>query len=219
MPARTPARPDVTLALAARAVVAAAGLCAAAVAGAASVQVSVQDSRGKPLADAVLLLQPVGAPAAVKPLAKVEIAQKARRFVPAVTVVTVGTKVDFPNQDTVRHHVYSFSPAKKFELKLYVGRPENPIEFDRPGIVVLGCNIHDTMVGWVVVSDTPWYARTAASGQATLPDVPAGAYVLRSWHPDLPAGSTGIEQAVTVGPAGLELTAKLPVAPAPGAAP
>lgn len=179
---------------------------------AAQLQVLVQGAAGQPLADAVLLLEPQGArPPVPKPLAEVEIAQKGRRFVPAVTVVPVGTKVQFPNQDTVRHHVYSFSPAKKFELKLYVGRPENPVEFDRAGVVVLGCNIHDTMVGWVIVSDTPWYAKTLASGRATLADVPPGTYLLRSWHPDLPAGSTGVEQAVTVGSADLELGAKVPV--------
>lgn len=184
----------------------------ASVAHAASVQVLARGKAGQTLADVVLLLEPQGTKAAVKPLAKVEIAQQARRFVPVVTVVPVGTKVQFPNQDTVRHHVYSFSPAKKFELKLYVGKPENPIEFDHAGLVVLGCNIHDTMVGWVVVSDTPWYAKTSAGGRATLADVPPGSYVLRSWHPDLPAGSTGIEQPVTVGAAGLDLVASLPVA-------
>ncbi|WP_374565096.1 methylamine utilization protein [Ideonella sp.] len=192
------------------ALVASAGLATAA--DAATLQVLAQGKAGQPLADVVLLLEPQGAKAAVKPLAQVEIAQQGRRFVPVVTVVPVGTKVQFPNQDTVRHHVYSFSPAKKFELKLYVGKPENPVEFDRAGLVVLGCNIHDTMVGWVVVSDTPWYAKTPAGGRATLADVPPGSYVLRSWHPDLPAGSTGIEQPVTVGAAGLDLVASLPVA-------
>ena len=178
---------------------------------AANLQVLVQGAAGQPLVDAVLLLEPQGAKPALKPAAEVEIAQRGRRFVPAVTVVPVGTKVQFPNQDTVRHHLYSFSPAKKFELKLYVGRPEKPVEFDRAGVVVLGCNIHDTMVGWVIVSDTPWYAKTSATGRATLADVPPGHYVLRSWHPDLPAGSTGVEQPVTVAAADLELTARVPV--------
>jgi plastocyanin len=178
---------------------------------AANLQVLVQGAAGQPLADAVLLLEPQGAKPALKPAAEVEIAQRGRRFVPAVTVVPVGTKVQFPNQDTVRHHLYSFSPAKRFELKLYVGRPENPVEFDRAGVVVLGCNIHDTMVGWVIVSDTPWYAKTQATGRATLADVPPGHYVLRSWHPDLPAGSTGVEQPVTVAAADLELAARVPV--------
>ncbi len=181
-------------------------------AGAATVQVLAQGKGSQPLADVVLLLEPQGAKVAVKPLTQVEIAQQARRFVPAVTVVPLGTKVQFPNQDTVRHHVYSFSPAKEFELKLYVGRPGNPVEFDRASLVVLGCNIHDTMVGWVVVSDTPWYAKSPASGRATLADVPPGSYMLRSWHPDLPGGSTGVEQPVTVGSTALDLVARLPVA-------
>lgn len=178
---------------------------------AATVQVRAVGAAGQPLTDAVLLLEPQGGRAPVKPATGVEIAQKGRQFVPAVTVVPVGTKVQFPNQDTVRHHVYSFSAAKKFELKLYVGRPENPVEFDHAGVVVLGCNIHDTMVGWVIVSDTPWYAKTPAGGRARLDDVPPGNYVLRAWHPDLPAGSAGVEQAVTVGTAALDLTATLPV--------
>ncbi len=186
---------------------------AAAVTGApaTTLQVVVQGASGQPLADAVLLLEPQGTKATPRPLANVEIAQKGRRFVPAVAVVPVGTKVAFPNQDTVRHHVYSFSPAKKFELKLYVGRPENPVEFDHPGVVVLGCNIHDTMVGWVVVSDTPWYAKSGEGGRATLADVPPGSYQLRTWHPDLPAGSTGTVQALTVAGANLELAASVPV--------
>lgn len=187
-------------------------LASAAVPGA-TLQVQARGSAGQPLADVVLLLEPQGGAKAPPPKPiQTEIAQQGRRFVPTVTVVPLGSQVQFPNQDTVRHHVYSFSPAKKFELKLYVGRPENPVEFDRAGLVVLGCNIHDTMVGWVVVSDTPWYAKTPAGGRASLADVPAGRYLLRSWHPDLPAGSTGVEQPVTVGNGPLELVATLPVA-------
>lgn len=188
-------------------------LFASVAASAATLQVQARGSAGQALADVVLLLEPQGGTKAPPPKPiQTEIAQQGRRFVPAVTLVPVGSKVQFPNQDTVRHHVYSFSPAKKFELKLYVGRPENPVEFDRPGLVVLGCNIHDNMVGWVVVSDTPWYAKTPASGRASLADVPAGSYVLRSWHPDLPAGSTGVQQPVTVGNSPLDLVATLPVA-------
>lgn len=179
---------------------------------AATLEIQVRGALGQPLADAVVLLEPQGGPKPVlTPAANVEIAQRGRRFVPTVTVVPVGARVQFPNQDTVRHHVYSFSPAKKFELKLYAGRPENPVEFDRPGIVVLGCNIHDTMVGWVVVADTPWTAVTPASGRAALAEVPPGAYLLRAWHPDLPAGAPGSEQAVTVGSTDLALGATVPV--------
>ena len=89
-----------------------------------------------------------------------EMAQKGKQFDPTVLVVPVGTSVGFPNRDTVRHHVYSFSPVKTFELKLYSGVPANPVVFDKIGIAVLGCNIHDAMTAWVVVVDTPYFGRS-----------------------------------------------------------
>lgn len=188
----------------------AAGITAAA--GAANVTISAQGAAGQPLVDAVLLLEPASGKAPVKPVTGAEMGQANKQFMPLVTVVTVGTQVAFPNRDTVRHHVYSFSQPKKFEIKLYVGKPENPVLFDQPGVVVLGCNIHDNMVGWIIVSDTPWYAKTPAAGRVTIADVPPGAYKLRSWHAELPVGSVGTEQMVTVPAAGLELVSKLPVA-------
>ncbi len=155
-------------------------------AGAAPLAVHVVDARGEPLADAVVFLESPTASQAVRPARGVEIVQRDRRFVPAVTVVPVGTPVEFPNHDTVRHHVYSFSEAKRFEIKLYVGRPSSPVVFDRTGIAVLGCNIHDDMIAWVVVVDTPYHAKTDALGRAVL-DAPAGAYRLRMWHASLSA--------------------------------
>jgi len=178
--------------------------------GAAGLQVIVQSASGQPQADAVLLLEPLGAKPAVKPATGVEVGQEGKQFVPLVTVVTVGTRVSFPNRDTVRHHVFSFSEAKKFEIKLYVGKPENPVLFDRAGVVVLGCNIHDSMIGWIIVSDTPWYAKTGANGRAQFDEVPPGAYRLRTWHPGLPVGSTGLEQAVNIAATNAELAVRLP---------
>ena len=122
---------------------------------AATVQIEVLDAAGKPVGDAVVFLESAQARRQVRPLAALEMAQQKKQFVPEVLVVPVGSEVRFPNHDTVRHHVYSFSPAKKFELKLYTGTPANPVLFDRPGVVVLGCNIHDQMVGWILVVDTP----------------------------------------------------------------
>jgi plastocyanin len=116
----------------------------------------------------VALVPPTRRASAVRPLAEQEISQENKQFVPAVRVVTVGTLVRFPNRDSVRHHVYSFSPTKKFEIKLYAGTPAAPVLFDQPGVAVLGCNIHDQMVGWVVVLDTPYFAQTNAQGQALL---------------------------------------------------
>ena len=128
-----------------------------------------------------------------------------------VTVVTVGTAVAFPNRDTVRHHVYSFSPAKRFELKLYVGTPAAPVVFDQPGIAVLGCNIHDNMVGWVVVVETPYHALAPATGVAKLPDVPPGRYRLRVWHAGLPPGTPATETPFEVPAGGARPQVKLPL--------
>ena len=114
-------------------------------------------------------------------------------FVPHVLVIQTGTQVLFPNSDSVSHHVYSFSEAKSFELGLYKGNAYPPVSFDRPGIVVLGCNIHDGMLGYIVVVDTPYFALTDERGTARLPSVAAGDYVVDVWTPrarpaGLPAG-------------------------------
>ncbi len=195
---------------------AAAGLLAAALwtfgpaAGAATVQVEVAGAGGRPLAGAVVFLESPAAAAQVRPLKDVELAQAQRRFLPEVLLVTRGTAVDFPNRDEVRHHVYSFSPAKRFELKLYIGRPANPVVFDMPGVVVLGCNIHDDMVGWVLVLDTPYYGRTDAAGRVVLRDVPPGDYQLRTWHAELPVGEPPAAAALAVGREAAQARVRLP---------
>lgn len=180
----------------------AAALCAllwlTGAASAGSLRVQVLDSAGKPLKGAVVSLVSDAARRAVRPLPEQEISQENKQFVPAVRVVTVGTLVRFPNRDSVRHHVYSFSPAKKFEIKLYAGTPAAPVRFDQPGVAVLGCNIHDQMVGWVVVLDTPYFAQTDAQGQALLEGMPAGAHQLRAWHARLPVDVTPPQQAIAL---------------------
>ena len=105
-----------------------------------------------------------------------------QRFMPRVSVVRTGTEITFPNSDRIRHQVYSFSPAKRFTLKLYAGSPKTAVTFDQPGLVVLGCNIHDKMVAFVGVVDSPYFIKTPESGIATL-TLPAGRYRLRAWHP------------------------------------
>jgi plastocyanin len=191
------------------------GAAAIALAHAAPLSVAVTDAAGKPLADAVVLLEPASGKVAVKPLPDVEIAQAKRQFSPRVTLVTVGTKVAFPNFDTVRHHVYSFSQAKTFELKLYAGVPAAPVVFDKPGLAVLGCNIHDRMAAWVVVADTPWFARTGADGIARIEGAPAGAYRIAAWHPGLPANGAPVVLNVQLGVAEQRETVRLPVDAAP----
>lgn len=178
----------------------AATCCAASsLVNAGTVSVLVQDDAGQPLADAVVQLLSPAAAKAARSGQTAAIAQRDKAFQPGVTVIQTGTSVDFPNQDTVRHHVYSFSPAKRFELKLYSGTPATPVLFDKPGLVVLGCNIHDQMVAWVHVVDTPYHGKTDAQGRLTLPDVPKGGYRLQAWHQRLPAQSPGAQQSVQVG--------------------
>ena len=176
---------------------------------AATVSVVVTDLGGKPLADAVVMLEPASGRLPVSPMSGVQIAQVRRQFTPQVTVVTVGTPVTFPNNDTVRHHVYSFSPVKTFELKLYAGVPNTPVVFDKPGIAVLGCNIHDQMVAWVVVVDTPLHARSGAAGKAQIDAVPPGNYRLRAWHSGLAEGSPPTSTPLGVGAADVEQHAAL----------
>ena len=189
--------------------------CAASAAHAGALTVHVTDGAGKALVDAIVILEPVGSKVAVKPLADVEISQAKREFSPRVTLVTVGTRATFPNFDTVRHHVYSFSPIKTFELKLYAGVPNVPVVFDKPGIAVLGCNIHDNMAAWVVVADTPWFARSAGSGLARIEALPAGAYRLRLWHPAMSGMPEPTVTAFTMGAGDADHHAKLNVGPAP----
>ncbi len=165
---------------------------------AAPLAITVADAAGKPVADAVVVVMVKGAKPVANPGTGSEIAQKNRQFQPGVTVVQTGTSVHFPNLDTTRHHVYSFSPIRRFELKLYSGTPSAPVVFDKPGVAVLGCNIHDKMRAWVVVVDTPYFAKTDAKGQAML-DVPAGEHLLRVWHRGLADDAAWHEQPVTPG--------------------
>ena len=148
---------------------------------AASVEVTIRDAAGAALEDAAVWLMPRSG-AAPPRKRDAEIAQKDRQFIPKVTVVQVGTAVAFPNRDPIRHHVYSFSPPKPFEIKLYVGTPADPVVFDKPGEVVLGCNIHDHMLAYVYVVESPWFGKTSPEGRVRLANVPPGDYELRAWH-------------------------------------
>ncbi|MCV2362212.1 methylamine utilization protein [Paucibacter sp. DJ1R-11] len=158
-------------------------LCATA-AQAASWTLRVQNAAGQPLADAVIAVEVKGqtgqAPAGT--LAQME--QRSRQFSPPILIVQTGTAVNFPNFDTVRHHVYSFSATKKFDLKLYTGTPTAPVLFDKAGVAALGCNIHDDMSAHIIVVDTPHFAKSDAQGLLRL-ELPAGEHVLKAWHPKL----------------------------------
>lgn len=161
----------------------------------------VTDTNGQPVADAVVYATPRGgrpAPPPGAPTERVAMDQRNREFMPYVLAVQTGTPVYFPNSDNIRHHVYSFSPAKTFELPLYQGTPAAPVVFDKPGAVALGCNIHDWMVGYIYVVDTPWFAKTADNGNAGLA-LPGGEYDIRVWHPRLKGSADATLRPVAVG--------------------
>ena len=159
---------------------------------------TVTDAGGGAVARAVVVAVPNIPPATAVP-ADATMDQVDKTFVPGELVVQVGTRVHFPNSDHVRHQVYSFSPAKNFEIPLYAGTEAEPVLFDKPGPVTLGCNIHDWMRGYIYVADSPWYAQTNAEGVAAL-DLPPGDYVLHVWHPQMRDAEDTTRQALAVAP-------------------
>lgn len=153
---------------------------------AASVDIAVKNDKGGPVEDAVAYLIPSSGKAPeAKGDAVAVMDQKGMQFTPRVLPVRAGTKVKFPNSDNILHHVYSFSKAKTFELPLYKGKAAAPITLDKPGVIVLGCNIHDWMMGYIIVVDTPYFSKTGAGGKAELLNVPPGDYKVFVWHPDM----------------------------------
>jgi len=172
-------------------------LCApAALAGVVTVNVATQS--GAAAADAVIVLDPLDATPPMHREAAI-IDQINKRFAPRVSVVRTGTTITFPNSDRIRHQVYSFSPAKTFSLKLYAGSANTPVIFDHPGLVVLGCNIHDSMLAFVAVVDSPYFAKTTEAGTVSL-SLPAGRYRLLAWHPKAVAAVPPREITVAAAP-------------------
>lgn len=163
-----------------------------------SLEVIVKDDKGTPCSDAVAYAAAVGA-ASAAPKKHAVVDQRDKQFIPYVTAVQVGTAVSFPNSDNIRHHVYSFSPAKKFELPLYSGVPAEPVVFDKVGFVTLGCNIHDWMIAYVAVLPTPYFQVTRQDGRAMLKDLPAGQYTVQVWHPALKGQPEAFAERVDVG--------------------
>jgi len=149
-----------------------------------TVEVRVQDERGAAIKDAVVYVVPEGR---ALPLARktAVMDQKNRMFIPHILAIQTGTSVSFPNSDDIRHHVYSFSPAKPFQLPLYKGTPASPVLFDKAGVVTLGCNIHDQMSAFIIVVDTPYFDRTGGDGHVSVRDIEPGRYVVHIWYPDM----------------------------------
>ncbi|HEY1124792.1 MAG TPA: methylamine utilization protein [Sphingobium sp.] len=173
-------------------------------------------SDGKPVADAVVSLDPASGQApAPRMQGKYEVTQKDTMFHPFVTVVPIGATVSFPNLDPFRHHVYSFSPTKRFELKLFAKDQTRSITFDKAGIVAVGCNIHDSMSAFIYVTDSVWTVRTDASGNAVIRDVPAQAMKLTVWHPYLSAPGNQIAEMLPASAADRARTMSIKLRPSP----
>jgi hypothetical protein len=183
------------------------------VAGGPSITGTVSGTDGKGIADAVVFVRdPLPGPA--PPRVPRIVDQINKTFVPEMLPIVVGTLVRFPNHDQIHHHVYSFSPAKTFELPLYKGEDAAPVLFDKVGIVKLGCNIHDWMSGIILVLPTPYFATTDQDGRFTLEDLPHGRYSVSAWHALSKLKPEDATQSVEVGQQVAQATFTLPLSPA-----
>lgn len=163
-------------------------------------RVEVLDSEGRPVPDVAVFVEQQGARGAVGAPLPATMDQRNRRFVPHILVVQKGAAVEFPNSDVVAHHVYSFSKPNDFALPLYKGTPPGPVRFDHAGIVTLGCNIHDSMLAYVVVVDTDTFGKTNEDGVAEL-DVDAGAsaWQVYAWSPRFRDSRDPLKQEIVAG--------------------
>jgi plastocyanin len=188
----------------------AAGLALSAPLCAAPLSVRVVDSAGRPVRDAVVTLYPNGGAArAPRSGGRFTVSQQHLQFHPFVTVVPVGSDVSFPNLDPTKHHVYSFSPAKKFELKLFARDQSRTVHFDKAGVVALGCNIHDQMSAYILVTNSAWTARTNAQGMVSFADAPNAPGRLTVWHPYLRAPGGMVEQGIAASQRGARFAIRL----------
>jgi len=167
---------------------------------AATLVITVQSPNGHALAGAVVTARPLDAPGKRPAPVHAVMDQVDRAFAPDLLVIPVGSTVEFPNSDSVSHQIYSFSQPKRFKLPLYHGKPYPPVQFDQAGVVTLGCNIHDDMLAYLVVTDAPWFGRTDKSG-AWVADVPRGRYRVSIWHPRMRETEADLERELTVGDA------------------
>jgi plastocyanin len=169
---------------------------------------------GKPIANAVVFVQE---PASLPPAAASSTAimdQFNKTFVPEMLPITVGTQVRFPNRDQIRHHVYSFSRPKRFELPLYKGEDAPPVLFDKPGVVKIGCNIHDWMSAIILVLPNEHFAVTKEDGTFALPGLGAGTYTITAWHAQSRDKTEDVAQHITIADQDSQLSFKLSLAPA-----
>lgn len=146
-----------------------------------AVSLEVKQKNGDPAVGVVVLLNNEAATGANT--RKAEMGQRKRQFDPHVLVVQKGSTVSFPNYDDIKHHIYSFSSVKTFEQELYEGTESTPVTFEKAGIVELGCNVHDWMLGYIYIAETPFFGMTDEQGQVNIGNAPAGDYEVTVWHP------------------------------------
>jgi plastocyanin len=183
------------------------GLCLTYSAWSGVVSVTAKTTAGQPAVDTVLIFDPLDGSAPPGPGPAV-IDQIDKHFKPTVSVIRTGSTVELPNSDSIRHEVYSVSPPHPFKIKLYASSHQEQVTFDKPGLLVLGCNIHDSMVAFIVVVDTPYFAKVLDTGTTHL-NLPAGHYRLRVWHPKLRNPVASREITVSSDPMALPLTVEL----------
>jgi plastocyanin len=184
---------------------------------AATLVIHVQALDGHALPGAVVTARPLDGPLRKPAPLRAVMDQVNRAFAPDLLVIPVGSTVEFPNSDSVSHQIYSFSPAKRFQLPLYRGKPYPPVHFEQSGVVTLGCNIHDEMLAYLLVTDAPYFGRTDAAG-AWSADVPRGRYRVTLWHPRLRESEADLERELTIAEtdrAELTLHLSRPLQPAP----
>ena len=166
----------------------------------ATLSITLLQQNGKPLPQAVVTVHSLDGAAKASPPIHAVMDQVNQAFTPDLLVIPVHSTVSFPNSDTTSHEVYSFSPAHPFQLPLYRGKPYPPEHFDKVGLVTLGCNIHDFMLAYIVVTDASFYGEADARGNWSLSALPAGRYRIEIWHPRL-TGAEHPTREVTVGEA------------------
>ena len=170
------------------------------------------------MGDAVLTAHSLEVNARPAPPTQAAMSQVDLAFKPDLLVIPVGSAIDFPNNDSVGHQIYSFSPARSFQLPLYRGRPYPPVKFDKEGLVTLGCNIHDAMLAYIVVTGAQFFGRTDSAGTWSATDVPRGKYRIAVWHPRLRDAPAELQRELTIGETDrAEITLQLarPLRPAP----
>lgn len=163
-------------------------------------QVRVTQLNGKPLPGAVVTVHALAAAASPPAPLQAVMDQVNLAFSPDVLVIPVGSTVSFPNTDKVSHEVYSFSSAHPFKLGLYRGTAHPPEHFDRPGLVTLGCNIHDAMLAYILVTDGAYYGMTRADGSWAQADITRGRYRIEVWSPRLQVSGQTLTREISVNP-------------------